>query len=480
MNATGLLLGAGASYDLGMPLVQELTAELKRWLTPNKLEELNSGWRASGLGYSDEAISTLSAVLTVEYMTYEHIMGHLQVHFSRHGDQGYHGLFAFLSEIVYALLKERHILNTERIEQSISYLSGITGLAVINRPLWVFSLNHDLTLECFSSHSGLPMKSGFNEEVIRLPRRSMSGDRIGELQGRVLRRSELASGRVDYFKLGEHGINLLKLHGSLDEFVFNDDQDLLKLVPNDATVRGVIETLRIANEDLRYVDPRFPAGYVVPVNEIAYEDYDGEMQFLRRTPLAGVFKFQNRSSQTVPNELLALFEGCLLYLTNLVSVGYGFGDQHVNQAIRNWLELNDDHRLTIVDPAITKTPAMFLHLDPQICLVQSSATEYFDHVGGVTRNRNETIELSFGSWMRQHPDQIDTVLGQFWSNLSSDLVNQTMELAKSLPWRDGDIDIEAMGLTTEELIEMFKRQVKFPSVHDVLEDFLRQATGQPY
>ena len=49
MNATGLLLGAGASYDLGMPLVQELTAELKRWLTPNKLEELNSGWRASGL-----------------------------------------------------------------------------------------------------------------------------------------------------------------------------------------------------------------------------------------------------------------------------------------------------------------------------------------------------------------------------------------------------------------------------------------------
>ena len=190
---------------------------------PNKLEQLNSGWRANGSGYSDEAISTLSAVLTAEYMTYEHIMGHLQVHFSRKGDQGYHGLFAFLSEIVYALLKERHILNTERLERSISYLSGIKGLTVTNRPLWVFSLNHDLILECFASHAGLPMKSGFNEEVIHLPRRNMSGARIGKLQGRVLRRSELASGRVDYFKLGEHGINLLKLHGSLDEFVFNDN-----------------------------------------------------------------------------------------------------------------------------------------------------------------------------------------------------------------------------------------------------------------
>ena len=161
MNATGLLLGAGASYDLGMPLVQELTAELKRWLTPTKLEELNSGWRASGLGYSDEAISTLSAVLTVEYMTYEHIMGHLQVHFSRHGDQGYHGLFAFLSEIVYALLKERHILNTERIEQSISYLSGITGLAVINRPLWVFSLRGRVTKRAKRAPSVLGVRMGW-------------------------------------------------------------------------------------------------------------------------------------------------------------------------------------------------------------------------------------------------------------------------------------------------------------------------------
>jgi hypothetical protein len=29
-----LLLSAGASFDAGMPLVTELTAELRRWLTP--------------------------------------------------------------------------------------------------------------------------------------------------------------------------------------------------------------------------------------------------------------------------------------------------------------------------------------------------------------------------------------------------------------------------------------------------------------
>jgi hypothetical protein len=31
---TGLFLGAGASYEVGMPLVWELTEELFRWLTP--------------------------------------------------------------------------------------------------------------------------------------------------------------------------------------------------------------------------------------------------------------------------------------------------------------------------------------------------------------------------------------------------------------------------------------------------------------
>ncbi|WP_158547256.1 hypothetical protein [Burkholderia pseudomallei] len=36
-----LFLGAGSSYDCAMPLVSELTAEIKRWLTPDKIHEIN-------------------------------------------------------------------------------------------------------------------------------------------------------------------------------------------------------------------------------------------------------------------------------------------------------------------------------------------------------------------------------------------------------------------------------------------------------
>ena len=41
-NLTGVLLGAGASYDLGMPLLWELTHEIKSWLTSEKLRTGNS------------------------------------------------------------------------------------------------------------------------------------------------------------------------------------------------------------------------------------------------------------------------------------------------------------------------------------------------------------------------------------------------------------------------------------------------------
>ncbi|MBB5427459.1 hypothetical protein HDG40_005638 [Paraburkholderia sp. JPY158] len=60
---TGLFLGAGASYEAGMPLVWELTRELKAWLTPEKLRELNRGWRQQGGGHPDNGIGDFVSLL---------------------------------------------------------------------------------------------------------------------------------------------------------------------------------------------------------------------------------------------------------------------------------------------------------------------------------------------------------------------------------------------------------------------------------
>ena len=289
MGLTGLLLGAGASYDIGMPLASELTTELTDWLTPAKLEWLNSMWQQQEGGYSEATIDDFARILTMDDMTYEHMMGYLEVQSERirARSQEYHGLRTFLSEMTYVLLRDRHVLNESFITRNIRYLEGIESLVGMCRPLWVFSLNHDLTVECLAAQNAIPIRYGFGKEIVRLPRRAISCTVIGEVEARVTRRSQLEAHALDFFKSGEEGINLLKIHGSLDEFAFNDGHDLLKLVPDQMNASGVVSVLRDVNEEVRYIDPRWPGGVVKAVNEIAYADDQGEMQFLRRTPLGG-------------------------------------------------------------------------------------------------------------------------------------------------------------------------------------------------
>ena len=77
-SLTGLFLGAGASYEVGLPLVWELTTELKDWLTPEKLRSLNLGWRAQGGGYPDVVIEDVAQWLTRPDQHYESILGYLE------------------------------------------------------------------------------------------------------------------------------------------------------------------------------------------------------------------------------------------------------------------------------------------------------------------------------------------------------------------------------------------------------------------
>lgn len=73
----GLLLGAGASYELGMPLVAHLTGEFKGYFTPTHLRELNSGWCAQGGGYDKTVIDSIIALLQRSDLNYENILGFL-------------------------------------------------------------------------------------------------------------------------------------------------------------------------------------------------------------------------------------------------------------------------------------------------------------------------------------------------------------------------------------------------------------------
>lgn len=397
---TGLFLGAGASYELGMPLVWGLTKEIKDWLTPDQLRKLNRGWRTQGEGgNSDSVIDDLIRALTQPEMHYESIIGYLESRFRQvQGKaprtpqilkeiQDYSGLAQWLLEMVYWILYFRHLLNEQLIEEGLRYFEGIAGLAANHRPLWVFSLNHDLMVECIATKYGIPINSGLTGEIT-FPLRDPQGTRVGELQAEIIRGDEIKQSGMPFWQPGTNGINLVKIHGALDVFYWNDSNDLVKLRPTAPDIHGVINSLRVANEQMIYIKP----GMLRPVkatNYITYQDDDGELQILGRSLLSGAHKFGEAGRGLFPGYFLDCFRSNLNYLASLTCVGYGFGDDHINKVILSWLEFSDQRRLVIVGPDAKAIPPFLLHLARQVEMIPSTATDYFARFASTALSEEE-------------------------------------------------------------------------------------------
>jgi hypothetical protein len=444
----GLLLGAGASVEAGMPLAWDLTGEIKNWLTPDKLRELNRGWRLQGGGYSDPVIDELADLLERPGLHYEAILGHLETQFRRQRTalQEYHGLYSWMVELVSILLVYRQVNNGAFFERHLPLYDGLGALARGTTPLWVFSLNHDLIIEAMAARLELPLYCGFGPKTVSLPRRDSRGQKVGELRAEVITQHDLEHGCMYFPNPLRPGICLLKVHGSLDTFTFNDGKDVLRLLPQAPGSAGTIDALRAANSDLFYPHPGALGGRAKGVNEIIYADDAGEMQFLRRSLLAGAYKFDARANQTLPKSLLKHFRQNMNFVTELVCIGYSFGDVHINLAIRDWLEFSADRRLEIVAPGIEEIPRDFLHLARQVSLTNSGCTDYLDARAGIERTETEQLEKKIGTITRKLGVVRSRQAMSSFLAADRERVGQALRAElEAVPVRDGAPDLAALG-----------------------------------
>jgi hypothetical protein len=401
---TGLFLGAGASYEAGMPLVWELTSEITNWLTADKIRSLNAGWRTQAGGYSDRVIDDFVGMLNRPSIHYEALLGHLEVQFRRQRDaqsaQEYHGLYSWLVELVSHLLYYRQVNNSNFLKNALPYYDGIKALADANAPLWIFTLNHDLIVELIAARLSIPIHSGFSDTIVNFPRRNLRGKIVGHIRGEMLT-EEVLEKHAPYFpNPPKPGIYLLKVHGALDVFACNEGKDLVRLLPSAPTEEAIIDMLRGANEGLFYPISGSLGGKAKATNEIAYADEQGVMQFLRRSLLAGAFKFDPHRQQVLPKSMLKHFKQNINFVTKLVCIGYGFGDIHINSIIREWLELTADRRLEIVTPLDQQLPSFLLHLAPQITIIRRTATDYLDSIAGIERPLRDKLSKRIGARIR--------------------------------------------------------------------------------
>jgi hypothetical protein len=364
-----------------MPLVWELTAELRRWLSPEKLKSFNAGWKLQGEGWSDSSVSLLLSLLQNRAMHYEQVVGAIEVHFTRERDvhrrQELHAVHGFLLQGIRGLLLERQIKNLPFALNVLEDFVGIQKLAEENKPLWVFTSNHDLIVEILAAKFSVPIKTGFDEKIsLRID----GGDNkpVDVAFERVSRATIKAHG-YDFFKQGDRGINLVKVHGSIDIFGQGDDLNYVKVASEDGTPQSYVRQVQA----LEAVDMALGQRHRVrATNEHTYLDAQGEIQFLRNSLLSGAHKFSPQMSQVAPPEFLSLFKDYLNYSTELVCIGYGFGDTHINKPIVDWLSLAEQRHLTVVNPGIASCPEGFDHLREQVSLVPQSAKDYFLALSG--------------------------------------------------------------------------------------------------
>jgi hypothetical protein len=113
--------------------------------------------------------------------------------------------------------------------------------------------------------------------------------------------------------------------------------------------------------------------------------------FLRRTLLAGSQKFTKRYDQTLPHRLLELFKFRIPSVHTMYVIGYSFGDPHVDQIVREWLELFGNRKMVIVDPFRTGLPQYFSHLAPQISLVKQTASDFLERLRALPLTRGQRL-----------------------------------------------------------------------------------------
>jgi hypothetical protein len=374
-----LLLGAGASYECGMPLVWEFTGVLRA----NVIKRLDSHLFDFRKDPSFRAI--FEAILRSPALHYEQMVGELEaLHLKPDGRSvtAYNALRQLI-DCVQILLLEDQVNTTAMLAEKAKDYDGIKSLLARQPCLNVFSLNHDLNLEEVCKFHAVPCRDGFFDDA---------ANRYANVaQFKTLAKEQMDAGNLNYFAPDDIGVNLIKLHGSLDVFAVEDKNLFLKCVPSVSHPLGghVREVLRVEAHSIeicKKIQTR-------ATGELIVTDSDGKMQFLRRSLLSGAHKFQGTFDQIAPLAFLEEFKRRIAAVTELDVIGYGFGDLHINQVLERWLR-TPNVLLNIYDPKRNLTPPNVNAAAEKIRIVNLGLTGYL-------RGMNSSKESLFARGRRQ-------------------------------------------------------------------------------
>lgn len=359
--AKGLLLGAGFSHDLGMPLASEFSDALFSRFNLEEMKALINGMRDHRPYGNDKPLSkvTIDKILEIVNDFYHSDKNNYEQLFADIEnmpviDSGAHQTVHYFLSILRSIINKLFLIY--QIGAFPCYLANRENFkwifdAFSDDELWVLTLNHDVLVEMLCVDYNIPLREGYSD-VVQIATSNQELDKYIAF-GRISA-TEKDINNLHYFN-SRKGINMLKIHGGLNEYFQGDDKsgrNRLILSPNTSSnsmeylsqIVGFIHTPHYYMND----------SAVRLGSEICFSDADGKMQFMQPSILTGSKKYSPTLSSKVREEKIELFSTALEKIDELYIVGYSFGDKHINNRIVHAMHLNPQMKVVIINPTSEK------------------------------------------------------------------------------------------------------------------------------
>jgi hypothetical protein len=238
---------------------------------------------------------------------------------------------------------------------------------------WVFTLNHDIFLECLAIDLGIPITYGATGNI-EFPVSNIEMDeRINfSTQDRSSYRTDNPS-----FLSGKKGINLVKLHGGLTEYSYKDECMICNQNLNKATSKELISDFYKIQRMAYYHQGR----KVPDSKDRAITNASGELDLISKSMLTGGKKYSKTAKPKKGEEKLTAFDDLLGRIDELTIIGYGFGDKHVNFRIANAMARRENLSIRVIDPNLSKIPEFLepFEYDSRINRASCGAAHWIDY-----------------------------------------------------------------------------------------------------
>ena len=395
-----LLLGAGFSYDLGMPLTPELTATFLDLFTEKAARRLADVLSQNNPYSSNRPISGAAIHrgmdLLLEYKraggrNYEEFLSALeslgdQPQSSQSDRDSYHYLFSVFYHLLIEILVAYQSASYDVLyEKSLPLFGNLKNL-LNDDETWIFTLNHDLYLECLAIDLGVPICYGDTGEIA-FP--------ISNLDlAKTFRFTTSSPGNFGKSAPGwikARGINLVRLHGGLAEHVYKDGSVLCNPPLTHSTSAQLIQDFKTIESMGYFHDGQRVGGG----RDRVVTGPDGTLDILRRAMLTGGRKYSKTTNPKKGEEKLALLAEVLRDTDELTVIGYSFGDSHVNHRVLNAMVMNTELKIRIIDPVHRPQPQFLQQFDynMRVSGAQCRGPEWMSYVEGNTWNGAQSKSL---------------------------------------------------------------------------------------